>query len=477
MPELPEVETVRQTLRNFILGKKITDVIFFYDLIVKHENKDEFRNRLIGQVFRDIRRKGKYLMFDLDDYTLVSHLRMEGKYFIRKSKLEFTKHDHIVFVLDENIYLSYHDVRKFGTMELVDKYQEQELESIQVLGMEINDPKLNSNYLYPLIKKAARPIKSILLVQNIVCGLGNIYVDETLYLAKINPKRLGNSLNVYQVIKIIKAAKSVIDRAIVMGGTTIRTYQSSLGVDGRFQNELNVHTLVDQKCKACDDIIVKTKVGGRGTYYCPTCQREKDLLILGLTGGIASGKSSIANLFKEQKISVIDADKIYKNLLKTDKIMYNEIVKTFGVEIVSHEQINLKMLGEIIFSDANKRDLLNKITHPRVLVVMNEAIEKSRKLGEKIIVIDVPLLFEAKLDYLADLIILAYTKKETQIERLIARDSISRSEALKKIESQLDLETKKQLSDIVIDNSDSIEYTKKQFAEIYNNLRSDANVI
>ncbi len=387
--------------------------------------------------------------------------------------MEFTKHDHVVFVLDGSIYLTYHDVRKFGTMELVEKHKEEELSSISILGKEINDPNLNSDYLYPYVKKAARPIKTVLLDQNIVSGLGNIYVDETLYLSKINPKNISNKLNIYQVEKIIRSAKNVIDRAIILGGTTIRTYQSSLGVDGRFQNELNVHTLVGESCKACGDTILKTRVGGRGTYYCPTCQRENDLLIIGLTGGIATGKSLISELFKKKGVPVIDADKIYKNLLKTNKIMYNEIVENFGFAIENNEGIDLKKLGSIVFSNPEKRLLLNEITHPHVLVEMNNEIDSYRKKGEKMVVIDVPLLFEAKLEYLADLVVLVDSDNETQIERLMTRDSINRERAIAKITSQLDMETKRKMSDIVIDNSGLVSETENSFNEIFRKLRSD----
>jgi len=473
VPELPEVETVRQTLKNLIIGKKITGVMFFYNGIVKNETPDDFRRKIVGQVFHDIRRKGKYLMFDLTDYTLVSHLRMEGKYFLRKTEAEFTKHEHVVFVLDDKVYLTYHDVRKFGTMELVTRFHEQELDSVNILGKEINDPELDVEYLYPQVKKAARPIKSVLLDQNIVSGLGNIYVDETLFLAKINPRKAGNTLDVYQVEKIIKLAKKVIDRAIVMGGTTIRTYQSSFGVDGRFQNELNVHTLEGETCKACGDKILKTRVGGRGTYYCPTCQREDGMKIIGLTGGIASGKSLVADLFIKNDVLVLDADKIYKNLLKTNKIMYNEIVKIFGSDIEKDDSIDFKKLGDMIFKDGEKRLLLNSVTHPYVIDEIEERLSNARSVGLKMVVLDVPLLFEANLEHMCDLVILAYCDWETQIQRLMNRDSISREVAFEKMASQMSLEDKRIRADIIIDNSGTREDTQEQFYEILNNLRSD----
>jgi len=274
MPELPEVETVKESLKRFIIGKKIKEIYSPYPNIIKMD-LSVFKEKLINQSFTDIRRYGKYLLFDLDDYTLVSHLRMEGKYFLRNNLKELTKHEHVVFKLEDNLYLSYHDVRKFGTMELVDKFKEYELESIKKLGLEANQEKINAEKIYQIFKNSKRPIKSVLLDQSILTGLGNIYVDETLFRSKIHPEELASNLSLEETKIIIKNAKKVLDKAIALGGTTIRTYQSSLGVDGRFQNELKVHTLQGMPCLVCETKIEKIRVGGRGTYFCPSCQKRK----------------------------------------------------------------------------------------------------------------------------------------------------------------------------------------------------------
>lgn len=477
MPELPEVETVKETLKPMIIGRSIKDIIVFYDGIIKGMTVADFKKKLINQKFTDIRRLGKYLFFDLEDYTLTSHLRMEGKYFLRNSLKVLSKHEYIIFELDNGKYLTYHDVRKFGTMEVTNLGNETSLKSVQVLGKEVIDPTLNTEYLYPLISKSNRPIKTLLLDQHKISGLGNIYVDETLFLSKLNPRKKGSELSIFQVDRIVESSKEVLFKAIKLGGTTIRTYQSSLGVDGRFQNELNVHTRVNRPCYKCGDIILKTSVGGRGTYYCPTCQREDSLLIIGLTGGIASGKSYIADWFRKQKVTVIDADKIYKTLLKSNKIMYNEIVKEFGMTVVKNNQIDRKILGNLVFNDAKKRVKLNKITHKFVKQVINEKILTSKTGKKKCIILDIPLLFEVKWDYMCDLIMLSYVGKLTQIKRLMVRDQITESKAMKKIESQMDLEIKKEKSDIVIDNNKDFMNTEKQIREIYNQLRSDGYVI
>ena len=473
MPELPEVETVRQTLKNLIIGVTIKEVIVRYAGIIKNLTVEEFKVKLVNQKLKDIRRLGKYLFFDFENITLTSHLRMEGKYYLKDSLAELTKHDHIIFVLDNGKLLSYHDVRKFGTMEITAHKKELELKSIQVLGIEVNSSDLTVEYLYPLIKASSRAIKSLLLDQHIISGLGNIYVDETLFLARIYPEKPGKKITKFQVGKIIKKARKVIKKAIELGGTTIRTYQSSFGVDGRFQNRLNVHTLAGKKCRFCDDTILKIRVGGRGTYYCPTCQRNDETLIIGLTGGIATGKTLVSDWFIKHKVNVLDADKIYKKLLKSNKIMYNEIASEFGKSVVKDNQIDRIALGKIVFNDSKKRLKLNQITHPFVLDELESQLDKLKEQGTKIIILDIPLLYESKLDVYTDITMLVYLDHDTQVKRLMKRDNIDNDLANKKIISQLAMGIKKKIADVIIDNNNSIEETNLQLEEIYESLRSD----
>ena len=276
MPELPEVETVKETLKLHLIGKTIIDIITPYPNIIKMDLED-FKSKMINQEFKNIKRYGKYLIFELTDISMISHLRMEGKYYLRDRTDQFTKHEHVIFKLDDGKFLSYHDVRKFGTMELVEKNEVFDSLSLSKLGFEANDPNIDINKLYPRFKNAKRPIKSVLLDQSVITGLGNIYVDETLFRSRIHPQELANNLTKNEVKTLLANAKVVLDKAISLGGTTIRTYQSSFGVDGRFQNELKVHTLVGKPCSVCNTTIEKIRVGGRGTYFCPNCQKLKKL--------------------------------------------------------------------------------------------------------------------------------------------------------------------------------------------------------
>ena len=271
MPELPEVETVRRTLKRHILNKKIEDVVIYYNDIVA-TNKEEFINNLKGKKITDILRIGKWLIFDVEPYYLLSHLRMEGKYFLKNKDEQISKHEHVIFNLDD-VSLRYHDTRKFGKMYLVKKDELYTKTPLNKIGLEPFDSKLDINYLKSKILKN-KPIKSLLLEQEIIAGIGNIYADEILFLARINPLIKGKKLSNKNLEDIIKYSKEVLEKAIDSGGTTIRSYTSSLGVTGRFQQSLNVHCRENEECHNCNEKIVKITVQGRGTYYCPNCQKE-----------------------------------------------------------------------------------------------------------------------------------------------------------------------------------------------------------
>lgn len=271
MPELPEVETVKETLKRQILHKKITGINILYSKIIE-TNLHDFYN-LIDQEFMDIKRRGKWLIFELNDYYLVVHLRMEGKFFIKKEQEPINKHEHIIFTLD-SCTLRYHDTRKFGKMYLVDKDRLYLDTPLCKIGLEPWDPNLNYDYLKKYYDKNI-PIKTLLLNQEAISGIGNIYADEILFLSQINPYTKGSSLRKKDYDNIIINTQKILTRAIELGGTTIRSYTSSLGVTGRFQSELMVHNKENELCSICHSPIIKTTIGGRGTYYCPICQKER----------------------------------------------------------------------------------------------------------------------------------------------------------------------------------------------------------
>ncbi len=194
-------------------------------------------------------------------------------------------------------------------------------------------------------------------------------------------------------------------------------------------------------------------------------------LIVGLTGGIATGKSTVAKMFVTYGIPVIDTDKISFDLLRKGCNAYNEVLALFGKEILlTNNDINRKKLGRAIFNDNVKRKKLNNIIHPKVRAITLSEVKKQEELGAEIIVIDVPLLFETNFVRLVDKTIVVYTNAKLQVERLIGRDSIKKEYALLKIESQMPIEEKVKLADYVINNSASILTTRKEFNKIIKEL-------
>ena len=198
---------------------------------------------------------------------------MEGKYIFRNLNDSISKHEHVIFKLDNDKELRYADTRKFGKMHLIKKEELNTRKPINELGLEPFDIDLNYSYLLNKYKNKKTPIKTVILDQSIIVGIGNIYADEILFLSKINPLTKANTLKEEELNKIIKYTKEVLEKAIEAGGTTIRSYESSEGIHGKFQNELLVHGKENIECLNCKNKIVKIKVGGRGTYYCPDCQK------------------------------------------------------------------------------------------------------------------------------------------------------------------------------------------------------------
>ena len=271
MPELPEVETIKNTLKHEIIGKKIESVEVFYPKIITGD-KNQFIEALTHQTFRDIDRIGKYIIFKLDHIAFISHLRMEGKYFIVNQDEPYNQHCHVIFHLENQLDLRYYDTRKFGRMELTDLNQYANLKPFNTLGKEPFD--IDCKWLYQQFQKSKRPIKDILLDQHIILGIGNIYANEICFRMKINPLTPVNRLKLKRVKELVEIAIDVLNDAIKQGGTTIHTFSAN-GIDGRFQVKLNVHGKVNQPCPICHTPIEKIQLQGRGTYFCKKCQRKK----------------------------------------------------------------------------------------------------------------------------------------------------------------------------------------------------------
>lgn len=274
MPELPEVETVRKTLKQLVLHKCIEHITIYWPKIIKKPLIiEQFTDALCGEDILDIGRRGKFLIFYTEHYALVSHLRMEGKYGLFQEDEPFDKHTHVIFHFTDNTELRYRDVRKFGTMHLYTKGEEFQTEPLYGLGPEPFSEEFTREYLTDKLRKTNRKIKPALLDQKILVGLGNIYVDEALFRAGIHPERQANSLKEEEITILHREIIATLNEAVKLGGSTIRSYVNSQGQIGMFQLELYAYGRTGEECKRCGTPIEKTVVGGRGTHYCPSCQK------------------------------------------------------------------------------------------------------------------------------------------------------------------------------------------------------------
>ncbi len=272
MPELPEVETVVRTLENMIQDRRIEQIEVRWDKTVEG-NTEEFKQKLLHQHFRSFKRRGKYLLFEMDDHTLCVHLRMEGKFFVQDPTEAISKHVHVIFLLDDGTQLRYHDTRKFGRMEIIAKSET--YDDFKELGLEPFDSRLNVDYLNAKRKGKSISLKQFLLDQHNIAGIGNIYADEICFRMKLHPATKVSRLSKQDLTHCIIAAQDVLASAIAKGGTTIRSYTSSLGVTGRFQLEIQVHAHEGEPCVRCNTPIKKIRHATRGTYFCPCCQKRK----------------------------------------------------------------------------------------------------------------------------------------------------------------------------------------------------------
>src|SRR5699024_1760841 len=279
MPELPEVETITKTLHQFVCEETIEQVTIYWPNIIKHPSIEQFSDALQGQTIHEVTRVGKFLLFTMDDYVLVSHLRMEGKYSVDPKEEPLKKHTHVVFDFSSGKQLRYNDVRKFGTMHLFEKGTERHEKPLNQLGPDPFEEGFTHDYFYEKLQKTTRAIKNVLLDQSVVAGLGNIYVDETLHIAQIHPLTLANALTKEEAKRIQEVAIEVLSLAVKQGGTTIRSYVNGQGEMGMFQQELHVYGQEDTPCTTCGSTILKIKVGGRGTHFCSSCQPEERSIV------------------------------------------------------------------------------------------------------------------------------------------------------------------------------------------------------
>ncbi len=268
MPELPEVETIVKELNlSDLTGKKIIQAHIYW---ARSAGTPHFPQNIKGQTIQRIERRGKYLVFTLSRDTLLVHLRMTGKFFIKKSEMP-TPHERIRLELEDGRALCFEDQRKFGRFYLL-AHPEEKLDKIGVepLSFTIEDLKR-------LIDSRAASAKAFLLDQRHIAGLGNIYVDEALWEAKIHPLTPVGELTLKEIAALHRAIQKVLQKGIENSGTTLgnsqANYYSVSGHKGRHQDQLNVFRREGKACPRCRAIIQKIRVAQRGTHFCPNCQK------------------------------------------------------------------------------------------------------------------------------------------------------------------------------------------------------------
>lgn len=273
MPEKPEVITVARSLEKKLLGRIFLSCQVYWNNIIVSPTVETFEKQVCQQVIQKITTRGKWIVLQMEKDSLLIHLRMEGKFFFRKATCPKEKHEHVIFTLDDGTTFRFHDVRKFGKMYLLPNENLNQRLPFKELGYEYNDSHLTGTYLKKKFSTKQLPIKSALLDQSIIAGIGNIYDDEILFLSKISPYRKAKDLSLKECQLLIQNTKLVLEKAIQKGGTTIKSFTSEEGVHGLFQTELQVHGKKDAACPQCKKPIQKVTIGGRGTYYCSNCQK------------------------------------------------------------------------------------------------------------------------------------------------------------------------------------------------------------
>jgi len=288
MPELPEVETLKLGLKKYLVGHKIEDIEIRVPKIFQGNPKD-----VIGATVTGVKRIGKGLIIELsNDFVLTIHLKMTGQLVFQDKTTSGStlskkvggetlpsKYSHVIFSLDKGAKLFYNDLRRFGWIKVLKKDELKEVTFFKEMGPEpkvgddLAGKELTLEYFKNVIQKGNLPVKLILMDQKRIGGIGNIYANDALFLAGIDPKRKGKSLTLEETKKLFEAIHEVIKKSLDYGGSSDENYVNVLGQEGHYQNHTLVYGKKGEKCSVCGATIEKIFLGGRGTYFCPKHQK------------------------------------------------------------------------------------------------------------------------------------------------------------------------------------------------------------
>ena len=274
MPEMPEVEIIRRGLDDKLRGRKILSVEILLGRQIKWPGAENFRAMVTGRTFTGALRVGKYLLLTLDDGgEIVFHLRMTGHIVFNRQPAQ-DKYARIRFLLNDNATLVYGDARTLGCVWGLKQGERYRIKGLAEMGAEPLSDEFTPQYLQNVCAKRKLTIKQLLLEQKAIGGIGNIYADEALFAAKIHPLAVAGALTKSEITNLHAAINKVIADGINDGGTTFRDYQNADGGKGRHAENLFVYGRKGQPCKICRAAIEKITVGGRGTHFCPLCQKR-----------------------------------------------------------------------------------------------------------------------------------------------------------------------------------------------------------
>ncbi|MCD6289213.1 MAG: bifunctional DNA-formamidopyrimidine glycosylase/DNA-(apurinic or apyrimidinic site) lyase [Anaerolineae bacterium] len=270
MPELPEVETVARELRPHLIGRQITKATVYWPRSIACPSAEEFSKLVCGRRILNVARRGKYLLFPLaDGWTLLIHLRMTGNLHVQPTEHPLNRHTRVILSLDDGYTLRFTDQRKFGRLWLTQTPEA----IVGKLGPEPLDPSFTARDLATRLWGRRAPIKAVLLDQRCIAGLGNIYADEVLFAAGIDPRRPANSLTDTEVHRLHAAIRTILAEAIRAKGSTLRDYRPPTTGSGQFQAHLQVFRREGKPCPICGTPVQRVRLAQRSTFFCPHCQR------------------------------------------------------------------------------------------------------------------------------------------------------------------------------------------------------------
>ena len=271
MPELPEVETVVQSIRDKLIGNEFENIEIRWPKVLFNFSKEDFLNTLINRKIQRVDRRAKFIIIGFDDDILAIHLRMTGKLYFQNN-LSQKKHISAIITMNNGGYFIFEDTRKFGRFYY---YNSQDYLNNK-LGIEPLSNEFNDIWLKNILHNKKRMIKALLLDQNIIAGLGNIYVDECLWKSNIHPQTVSNKIPFKNILILCKEIKSTLQSSINAHGTTVVNFTFLNGQSGKYSDQLNIFGKEGSPCPRCSHTIKKKKIAGRGTHFCPKCQIKRN---------------------------------------------------------------------------------------------------------------------------------------------------------------------------------------------------------